>query len=150
MNELSINYKEIPQTKKIFNIISSVYLMGFSLYFSITEAVGSRYGILFFCALIAFAFALIHLLNNILQKAPLLKMDSNTVIANLPNQSKTTIDWTNISRVNIGVSYIVFLINGEQKQRKLDLSALVYDDVKNVKSKVVEICEYKNIPYQND
>lgn len=151
MNELTINYKETSKTKKILNIIIAVYLGGFSLYFCFTEAVANRYGILFFCALAGFVLALILLfINTLWQPATLLRIDSNTIISHLPKQSKATFDWTNVSRVNIGVSYIIFLVNGEQKQRKMDLSVLMYEDVMNVKSKIIEICEYKNIPYHND
>lgn len=151
MNELSINYKGISRSKQIFNIAAAAYLAAFSLYFCIMEGVASRYGIFFFCALAAFVLAVILLLSNTLWlPAPVLKMDSNTILVNLPKQNGMTIDWASVSRVNIGVSYIVLLLNGEQKQRRLDLSVLKYEDVVRVKSKVIEVCEYKNIPYHND
>lgn len=151
MNELNINYEGISKARKITNIATAIYLIGFTLYFCITEGVASRFNVLFFCAMIGFVLATILLLNNTLWlPGAILHIDNNTITANFPKQTKMTIDWTSISRVNIGVSYIIFLVNGEQKQRKLDLSVLIYDDVKNVKAKVVEMCEYKNIPYQND
>lgn len=151
MNELDINYSGISQTKKITNIITSTFLAGFTLYFCITEGVASRFGVLFFCAMAGFVLSAILLLSNTLWlPGSMLRIDSNTIAADLPKLGKVIFDWTSVSRVNIGVSYVVFLVNGEKKQRKLDLSALVYDDVKTAKAKIVEICEYKNIPYQND
>ena len=151
MNELIINYSGVSKNKKIVNTIIGAYLAVFTLYFSITEGIASRYGVLFFCALVGFVLATILILSSTLWiSGTSLVIDSNIIKPNLPGQSKSTIDWTSISSVNIGVSYIVLLINGGQKQRKLDLSVLIYDDVKTVKGKIIEICEYKNIPYHND
>ncbi len=150
MNELDVNYG-VSQSKKLLNIIIGVYLAGFTLYFSIIEGVANRFDILFFCAMIGFVLAVMLILFNTLWLPDsLLKIDSNTIIINLPKQNKVIVDWANVSQVNIGVSYVVFLINGAQKQRKLDLSSFVYEDVRQVKSKVIELCEYKNIPYHND
>ncbi len=150
MNELDVNYG-VSQSKKLLNIIIGVYLAGFTLYFSIIEGVANRFDILFFCAMIGFVLAVMLILFNTLWLPnSLLKIDSNTIIINLPKQNKVIVDWANVSQVNIGVSYVVFLINGAQKQRKLDLSSFVYEDVRQVKSKVIELCEYKNIPYHND
>lgn len=151
MNELSIKYGDVSQTKRVFNIIAGVFLAGFTLYFCVTEGLVNNYGTLFFCALAGFVLSVILLLSNTLwMPAPVLKIDSTTVVSNLPKQGKASFEWTSVSRVNIGVSYLIFFVNGEKKQRKLNLSGLLYDDVMTVKSKVVEICEYKNIPYQND
>ncbi|MBK5719418.1 hypothetical protein JGH11_00900 [Dysgonomonas sp. Marseille-P4677] len=151
MNELIIDYSGISKIRKIVNVMTGAFLAGFTLYFCITEGIANRYGILFFCAMAGFILSVILLLSNTLWlPGPLLKIDSNIIAVNLPKQGKVAFDWTSVSRVNIGVSYIVFLVNGEKRQRKLDLSVLIYDDVKNVKAKIVEMCEYKNIPYQND
>jgi hypothetical protein len=151
MDELIINYNRISGNKRIANIITGAYLAGFTLYFAFTEGITSRYGILFFCALAGFVLAAILILSNTLWISGVtLSIDSNAINPNLPGQTKSPIDWTSVSRVNIGVSYIVFSLNGGQKQRKLDLAGLKYDDVKTVKSKVIEACEYKNIPYHND
>jgi len=151
MDELIINYSGVSKNKKITNIIIGTYLAGFTLYFSIIEGIASRYGILFFCAIIGFVLATLLILSNTLWiSGASLSIDNNIINPNLPGQTKSPIDWTNVSSVNIGVSYIVFSLNGGQKQRKLDLAGLKYDDVKTVKSKIVEACEYKNIPYHND
>ena len=36
------------------------------------------------------------------------------------------------------------------KQYTVDISGLKYDDLKKVKSQIIEICESKSIPYKND
>ncbi|GAB6120661.1 hypothetical protein [Dysgonomonas termitidis] len=151
MNELNINYEEISSTKKTANIITGAYLAVFTLYFTVTEGIASRFGLLFFCATAGFILAAILILSNtVWLKGAVLRIDTGSITSALPKQSKATIDWTSVSRVNIGMSYIVFLINGEKKQRRLDLVTLRYEDVLATKAKIVEICEYKNIPYQND
>jgi hypothetical protein len=151
MDELIINYNGISRNKKTANIVTGTYLAGFTLYFGIAEGIASRYGILFFCALTGFVLAAILILSNTLWiSGAALSVDNNTIKPNLQGQTKSPIDWTSVSSVNIGVSYIVFSLNGGQKQRKLDLAGLRYDDVKTVKSKILEACEYKNIPYHND
>jgi hypothetical protein len=151
MDELIINYNGVSKNKKTVNIITGIYLAGFTLYFCVTEGIASRYGILFFCALTGFVLAAILILSNTLWvSGTALSIDGNTINPNLAGQTKSPIDWTSVSRVNIGISYIVFSLNGGQKQRKLDLGGLKYNDVKIVKSKIVEACEYKNIPYHND
>lgn len=151
MEELKINYAGSSETRRITNIITGGFLATFTLYFCVSNAIANTYGILFFCALIGFILSAISVLNNtVWQPKDLLKISSVSVESNLPKQNKTAIDWTSVSRVNIGISYLVFLTNGEKKQSKLDLSGLVYEDVLKVKGKVIELCEYKNIPYQND
>lgn len=151
MNELNINYEGISQSKKIINIVTGVYLALFTLYFAVIEGVASRFGLFFFCAMIGFVLAAILILSNtIWLRGPILKIDTESITSALSAKSKMTIDWTSVSRVNIGISYIVFFTNGEKKQRKLDLTTLLYEDVLATKAKIVEICEYKNIPYQND
>lgn len=151
MDGLIINYNGASKSKRIVYILIGAYLAIFALYFCIIEGIASRYGILFFCALGGFVLAAILLLSNTLWiSGATLSIDTNTVKPNIPGQNKSAIDWTNVSSVNIGVSYIIFFLNGGQKQRKLDLSVLIYDDVKTVKGKIVEVCEYKNIPYHND
>lgn len=150
MDNLLISYG-ISKTKKITNIIIGGYLACFTLYFCIMEAIASRFDILFFCALIGLVLAIILILSNSLWLSePFVKIDGNTIESNPPTKNRITIDWARISKVNIGMSYITFAVNGGQKQLKMELSYLTYNDMVSVKSKIIEFCEYKNIPYQND
>ena len=150
MEELLINYG-ISKGKKITNIIIGAYLAIFSLYFCITEGIANHFDILFFCALAGFILAAILILTNTLWlPKPTLRISNEEVESHYPGQKSMLIEWTNVSQINIGVSYILFSVNGGQKQQKLDLSSLVYNDVKNIKSKVLELSEHKNIPYHND
>lgn len=150
MNELIIDYGP-SKGKKILNIIIGACLAIFSLYFCITEGIANHFQALFICSLIGFVLAAILLLANTLWiPSPIFKIDSNIIETNIPGQSNLKIDWTSVSKINIGVSYIIFFVNGGQKQQKVDLSSILYKDVKEIKSKIIEISEYKNIPYHND
>lgn len=150
MNELIINYG-LSKGKKILNIIIGTYLAIFCLYFSITEGVANRFEVLFFSSLIGFVLAAILILSNTLwASGTIVQIDSNTVDAKITGQNNLKIEWTNVSKINIGISYIIFFVNGGQKQQKMDLSDILYKDVKDIKSKIIEVSEYKNIPYHND
>lgn len=148
MDELCIDYG-ISKPKKITNIVIGGYLAVFTLTFCIIEGVASRFSVLFFCAMVGFVMAAILVLSNTLWlPRPIMKIDNQSITSNLG--VSMTIEWVNVSQVNIGVSYIVFALNGGQKQRKIDIAGLVYDDMKAIKAKVIELCEYKQIPYKND
>lgn len=150
MNELVINYGD-SKTKKIINIVIGAYFAGFSLYFLVVEWLAKLYGLTFFCALIGLLFGLVLVLGSTLLTAkPILKIDNTALYSNLSSEKgQSTIEWAGVSEMNIGVSYLIFIMNG-QKQQKIDLSGLLYRDLKEVKSKAIEICEFKNIPYKND
>ena len=150
MDELLIDYG-ISKGKKITNIIIGSYLLLFCLYFSVIEGVAQRFSVLFFCAIVGLVLAAILILSSTLWlPAPILKINNDIVESNPATQKSITVNWVNVSNVNIGVSYITFHINGGQKQQIIDLSSIIYKDVKDIKSKIVELCEYKNIPFHND
>lgn len=150
MNELLIDYG-MPKGKRMTNVIIGSYLALFCLYFSITEGVAGRFSVLFFFALVGIILAAILILSNSLWiQAPVLRIDNEFIASNPQGQKGITVSWTSVSRVNIGVSYIVFSVNGGAKQQKIDLSSIYYSDIKEAKAKIIEICEYKNIPYLND
>ncbi len=152
MDELIINYGD-SKSKKVTNIIFGAYFTAFSLFFLVNElmATPSRYGILFFCALIGVLIGIVMILSaTLFITKPILKIDNTAIYPGIASdKNQTPIEWANVSEMNIGVSYLTFIING-QKQQKLDLSLLLYKDMKEVKSKAIEICGFKNIPYKND
>ena len=150
MNELIIDYGE-PKSKRITSVIIGVYFTIFCLYFLILEWLAHRYAMLFFFALIGALLGIaIIIRNTLLVTRPLLKISNVGILPELPGEkNQIPVEWANVSEMNIGVSYLTFILNG-QKQQKIDLSSLRYKDMKEVKSKVMEICEFKNIPYKND
>lgn len=115
----------------------------------IQEAMAGRYEMKFYLYLFNVVLGCVAIsLNLFYGKNQMLKISNSEIYMNLENQ-KFVIDWTSVSEVNIGLGYIVFILNGGQKQQKLDLSYFQYLEIKDVKAKVFEICEQKNIPYKN-
>lgn len=143
MDDLIINYSKVPKALKIVYIIFAACVIAGGIAFCVTE---NAYNYRFFLGLFyAICGAIILLRNTVWQPTPVLQITNNTI-----ETKKIKIDWTAVSKINIGLAYIVFFTNGEQKQQKLDLSEFLYKDIKDVKSKIVELCEQKNIPYHND
>ena len=150
MDELIIDYKLSKKGKIRESIIS--FLLGLSgLYVSIEEGLLGNFNVMFYLGLFCFLLGfIVVLLNTFKLPTPILNMNSKQIVVKLSPKNKFTLDWANISKVNIGPGYITFLLNGEQKQQKMELGTLMYEDVIKVKSKVIELCEFKNIPYHND
>ncbi|MDU1889860.1 MAG: hypothetical protein E6767_04155 [Dysgonomonas sp.] len=150
MNELNLNYGT-TKTQKTTNIVLSVYFIAFGLFIGISQVIIKSYGIVFIGALICVVFAaLILLRNTVWLPVPILKIDNEGIASQLFGKKSEKVEWVNVSKVNIGPGYIIFFVNGGQKQKNLDLSELKYNDITKVKSKIIELCEYKNIPYHND
>lgn len=149
MNEFIINYNK-SKSGQIIGLLAGGYLAIFFLYYVITKVMASIFDFTFYLYIVGAALGILLLLQNtIFRKKLFVRIDNNVVEVNIPSQSNSLIDWTNVSQVSLGVSYAVFLLNG-QKQMKVDLSSLTYNDLKNTKSKIIEVCEHKNIPYKND
>lgn len=152
MDELYIDYEQVPKNKKIINIVTGAYLGAFASYFAISQAIANHFGVLFYVAIIGVVCAIVLVLNNTVWLSDrTLKIDKTAIEDNLsPKSGIVVTEWTDVSQVNIGISYILFLTYGGKKQRKLELSSLVYADLSSVKAKVIELCENKNIPFHND
>jgi len=152
MEELRIDYTSSSKNRRIANIVIFSFFTIFGLYIAIKEYLANNYtSVLFIGAAILTLLAVVLLLSNtILLPAPLIYLSNEKAESNLPGQKKVSVDWVNVSNVNIGQSYIVFFVNGGVKQKKLDLSELKYSDMLAVKSRIIELCEHKNISYRND
>jgi hypothetical protein len=143
MEDLIINYGKTSKGMRGISIFFAVCMLAGGIALCVTE---SFYSFVFYMHLLyAICGAVMILKNTVWQPAPTLQITNSAI-----KSPKISVDWTSVSKVNIGLGYIVFLLNGEQKQQKLNLSDLLYKDVKEVKSKVIELCEQKNIPYHND
>jgi len=145
MEELNINYG-LTKTQRIVYALFGLCLVVSGIYLAVKQNLIGDRGIFFFTGIVYAIIGIITILRStVWQPAPVLRITNEVV-----ETKKTKMNWTSVSKVNIGLGYIVFLLNGEQKQQKLDFADILYKDVKSVKSKVIEICEQKNIPYHND
>lgn len=149
MDDLIIDYKT-PKKDRIISVSLSFLLAGQGLFTSVLLGTESNFNVIFYLGLFCFLLGVLLALSYIFERSvPLLTINDKQIIAKLSTQKKQVIDWADVSNVNIGPSYILFLLDGEQKQEKLNLNTLMYKDVLEVKSKVRELCEFKNIPCHN-
>ena len=148
MTDLVIRYA-ISTRLKLQAIIASVYLMIVSIVISVLQLVNSQYNILFFVGVIGFLISLSLLLSStISQPKPLVRINNDEFELNFPKQRlNTTLYWTEVSHIGIGLSYITLLI--EDKEVMVDLEVLRYHDLKVLKAKLIEVAEAKTIPYNN-
>lgn len=150
MEELKINYT-YPKSQKILFILIGMYTSLYGLYNCVLQALKNNLALDFYLALAAIVLGVVLLLSVTLWVAkPILRMDANSIYVNMPKlKTVYSSEWDAIKEVGIGVSYLKFTeIDG--KDYLVDLSGLKYADLKEVKSRIIELCESKNIPYKND
>ncbi len=150
MDTLEINYGPSP-SKKILQSVIGGYFALYGLYHCVLMALANTYNLNFYLALAAIILGAILILSVTLWAAkPMFRMDSESIYVNMPVQKSVyTAEWIAIKEIGIGVSYLVFA-ETDGKSYQVDISGLKYNDLKMVKSKIIEICESKNIPYKND
>lgn len=147
METLTIQYS-CSKYEKTAAILSSTFLFGLSLYNIITEAIAKNYNILFFVAAIGVLLGLlVFFIFSWWQPRPILEINNQNIQVNLPKIKKQNIDWSAIKKVAIGGGHVKITTNSELF---LDLAALKHSDINLVKSKIIEICDTKGIPFQND
>ena len=148
MTELVIRYA-ISNRLKLQAIIASVYLMIISIVIAVLQLMNSQYNILFFVGVVGVIIGLSLLLSStISQPKPLVRMDNDECEFNFPMQRlSTTLFWSEVSHIGIGLSYITLIV--AEQQLKVDLEILRYHDLKVLKAKLIEVAEAKTIPYNN-
>lgn len=149
MNELKINYTYSKGLQVLF-VIAGAYLTLYGMYNAILLFLQKLLNVEFYLALTAVLLGVILLLSTTLGKAkPLFKVDSDSIYINMPGlKSIYTAEWIAVKEVGIGISFFKFS-ETDGKDYNVDISGLKYSDLKEAKSKVIEICESKNIPYKN-
>ena len=66
----------------------------------------------------------------------------------LPKQRLNgSILWETVTQLGIGLSHLTLATTGTNY--KIDLGNLKYNDLKRIKTKLIEVCEAKNIPFGN-
>lgn len=148
MTELVIRYA-ISNRLKLQALIVSIYLMIISIVMATLEMIDAQYNAYFFVGAVGILIALSLILSvTISQPKPLVMLDNEEFALNFPMQRlRTVIYWSEVSHIGIGLSYITMVV-AEQKL-EIDLEILRYHDLKVLKSKLVEVAESKNIPYNN-
>lgn len=148
MSELVIRYA-ISTRLKLQALIVSIYLMIISIVMAVLEMLDSQYNAYFFVGVVGILIALSLILSvTISQSKPLVKMDNEEFSLNFPMQRlRTIIYWHEVTHIGIGLSYITMVVADQKLE--VDLEILRYHDLRVLKSKLVEVAESKNIPYNN-
>lgn len=148
MNELVIRYA-ISTRLKLQALIVSIFLMIMSIYMAVVQMMIPEYGVYFFIGVVGIIISLSLILSvTISQPKPLVVIDSDEFILNFPMQRlRSTIYWSEVTHVGIGLSYVTFVV--ADQELNVDLEILRYHDLKVLKSKLIEIAESKNFPYNN-
>ena len=104
---------------------------------------------LFYIGILGIAIAaVLILILTVWQSELIIEINSDEFTIKLPKQDiNGIISWDSVSQVGIGLSYIT--LTSEEENYKIDFGNLKYNDLKNVKSKLLEVCESKNIPFSN-
>lgn len=150
MNEYVINYND-SKSQKTLSFIIGGYAVLYGLYQSVMQALNNTFTFDFFAALALIVFGVILILNvTVWAVRPIFIMNSDRIYVKMPDQKSVyRAEWISIREIALGVSYLKML-ETDGKQYTVDISGLKYNDLKNVKSQIIEICESKNIPYKND
>lgn len=150
MNEYVINYNDSKSQKTLFFIVGG-YAILLGLYQSVMQALANTFTFDFFAALVLVVLGAILILNATIWAArPIFIMNSDSIYVKMPNQKSVyKAEWISIREIALGISYLKML-ETDGKRYTVDISGLKYDDLKKVKSQIIEICESKSIPYKND
>ena len=148
MTELVIRYA-ISNRLKLQALIVSIYLMIISIVMATLEMLDAQYNAYFFVGAVGILIALSLILSiTISQPKPLVRLNNEEFALTFPMQRlRTIVYWHEVTHIGIGLSYITIVV--AEQELKVDLEILRYHDLKVLKSKLVEVAESKNIPYNN-
>ena len=150
MTDLVIKYA-VSTKIKLQALIVAIYLMIISLVIAVGEMTKTvpEYGLYFFIGVVGILIALSLIVSvTISQPKPLVVLNNEVLSLNFPRQRlRTIVSWEQVSHIGIGLSYITMIV--DEQQLTVDLDTLRYQDLKILKSKLIEIAESKDIPYNN-
>ena len=150
MTDLVIKYA-VSTKIKLQALIVAIYLMIISLVISVQEMIkpAPEYGVYFFIGVVGILIALSLIISvTISQPKPLVVLNNEVLSLNFPKQRlQTILAWEQVSHIGIGLSFITMIV--DEQQMTVDLDTLSYHDLKTLKSKLIEIAESKDIPYNN-
>ena len=148
MNDLIIKYA-ISEKIKMQALVVSIYLFLLSLTMAVVEITKSQYGIYIFVGVVGIIIALSLILSvTISQPKPLIILNNELFCLNFPiQQLNTVIPWDQVTHMGIGLSSIT--LDMDDQNVHIDLDILRYHDLKVLKSRLIEIAEAKDIPYNN-
>lgn len=149
MNDLIILNK-LPKLQQFSLFVCAAFLGIWSIYVGFTQMMASNLYTLFYVSIVGLIIAVFSILSvTIWLPKPIFRVSLEGIFPNLSNQSNLKpVLWEDMSDVNVGLNFLKITLK-TTKTVNIDLSSLRYSDLKDVKSKIVELCESKNIPYRN-
>lgn len=151
MNELKIIQPTVSKKIKILVLVAAIYLFVVSAMVSVTSYASSgEFKFYFFMGIVGLLVAAILFLSvTVWKPKPIIVITNEAFGLHLPKQRVDgVIAWGEVASVGIGLSYLT-LGTTEDKQYKIDLENLKYREILAIKTRLIEICESKNIPYSN-
>ena len=151
MNELKIFQPTVSKKIKMLILVAAVYLFVVSAILSITlYATTGEFKFYFFMGIVGLLVAAILFLSvTVWKPKPIIIITNDEFTLHIPKQKVDgIIAWEDVVNIGMGISYLSFTTN-EKKQYKIDLENLKYRELLAIKTKLIEICEVKNIPYGN-
>lgn len=148
MEDLKILYS-IPQKVKFTAFISGGFLFALSAGLIVNQIIAGKTDFVFYAGILgAILAAVLMLIVTVWQSDVIIEIDNEEFRIKLPKQRiDGSILWESVSQIGIGVSFLTLATN--EKNYKLDFGNLKYNDIKQIKTKLIEICESKSIPYSN-
>lgn len=149
MDEFYVDYNNKKGLQKYFHLIFAIYAAVLGLCLCVNQALVDNYSIVFVSTILLSVLSIILVLNILVwHPKPLLCIDHQQLSFNFPGQKPYTFNWDEVKDINIGISTLI--VETSSKKIKIDVSSLVYSDLKNMKAKLVEMCENKNISFRNN
>ena len=154
MQPLYIKYT-LSGKVKFFSLTAGGYLLLLSLFIGIREAIGMNFRFTFYLAIAGIVIStLLILILTVWQTELIIEIDNQELKMKLPKQDiDGTISWDHITEMGIGLSYITLIADtdedGEEENYKIDLGNLKYNDLRDIKSKLIEVCESRGIDFKN-
>ncbi len=148
MNDLIITYS-LSKKIKITAIIAGIFLTALSAGIAILQALENKFTFYFVVGVLGVLIGIILILVVVSHPDDLqLEINNDEFRIRLPKQRiDGLIEWVNVRQVGIGLSFLTLATEG--KNYKIDLGNLKYNDLKLIKTKLIEVCEAKGIPYNN-
>lgn len=149
MKDLCIDYTPKNLRMRYPSLILAIYAAIFSFYLCVLEVIAGRYNFWFFATLGLFVLAIIIIFIMLRKKAnPLVIITNESVYFNLEKGKAQLSYWNDIKTIGIGISALK-ITQDETKTLDIDLGTLKYNDIKKLKTRIIELCEGKNIPFAN-
>ncbi len=149
MKDLIISYG-ISGRYKITAIICAIFLLALSVIIALVLTQPQQQTpYLYVGGAGAFIAIITILIFTVWSSETRIELNNELIGFKLPGQKiNGSLPWENITSIGMGLAHLEIITNAN-KNFKIDLENLKYGDIRNIKTKIVEISELKGIPFHN-